>query len=111
MGGAIAGGASSVIGGLFAVMSGQWPDFQAVQLLYPAISGIQPETSWAGVDYETADGLPLLGPHRNYPRHLFAYGSARHGSGLAWVAARLALRHVLGEPAGADAALGFTRIL
>ena len=39
MGGAIAGGASSVVGGLLAVFSGQWPDFQAVQLLYPAISG------------------------------------------------------------------------
>jgi len=38
-GGAIAGGASSVIGGVFAVMSGQWPGFQAVQLLYPLISG------------------------------------------------------------------------
>jgi len=38
-GGAVAGGASSVIGGLFAVMSGQWPGFQAVQLLYPLISG------------------------------------------------------------------------
>ena len=38
-GGAIAGGVSSLIGGLFAVMSGQWPGFQAVQLLYPLISG------------------------------------------------------------------------
>ena len=38
-GGAIAGGASSIVGGLLAVFSGQWPDFQAVQLLYPLISG------------------------------------------------------------------------
>lgn len=38
-GGALAGGVSSVIGGLFAVMSGQWPGFQALQLLYPLISG------------------------------------------------------------------------
>jgi hypothetical protein len=38
-GGAIAGGASSVVGGLLAVLSGQWPGFQAVQLLYPLISG------------------------------------------------------------------------
>jgi hypothetical protein len=38
-GGAIAGGASSIVGGLFAVMTGQWPDFQALQILYPAISG------------------------------------------------------------------------
>jgi hypothetical protein len=39
VGGGLAGGASSIVGGLLAVLSGQWPDFQAVQLLYPAISG------------------------------------------------------------------------
>jgi hypothetical protein len=39
IGGAIAGGASSVIGGALAVLSGQWPGFQILQLLYPAISG------------------------------------------------------------------------
>jgi hypothetical protein len=38
-GGAIAGASSSVIGGLFAVVSGQWPGFEALQLLFPAISG------------------------------------------------------------------------
>lgn len=39
MGGAIAGGGSSVVGGLLAVLSGQWPGFQVIQLLFPAISG------------------------------------------------------------------------
>jgi hypothetical protein len=39
IGGVLAGGGSSIVGGLLAVLSGQWPDFQAVQLLYPAISG------------------------------------------------------------------------
>ncbi len=38
-GGAVAGGASSVIGGALAALSGQWPGFQLLQLLYPAISG------------------------------------------------------------------------
>ncbi len=37
--GAIAGGGSSVIGGLLAVATGQWPEFQVLQLLFPAISG------------------------------------------------------------------------
>jgi phage-related protein len=37
--GAIAGGGSSVVGGLLAVATGQWPAFQAVQLLFPLISG------------------------------------------------------------------------
>lgn len=39
IGGAIAGSASSVIGGALAVLSGQWPGFQILQLLFPAISG------------------------------------------------------------------------
>ena len=82
-----------------------------LSLLYPAISGLQPVASWAGLDYDTADGLPFLGPHRNYPRHLFAYGSSRHGAGLAWTAARLALRYVAGEQTRVDQALGFARIL
>lgn len=38
-GGAIAGGGSSVVGGLLAVLTAQWPGFQAWQLLFPAISG------------------------------------------------------------------------
>jgi glycine/D-amino acid oxidase-like deaminating enzyme len=80
-------------------------------LLYPAISGLPAEASWDAVDYDTVDGLPFLGPHRNFPRHLFAFGSSRHGAGLAWLAARVALRHVQGEPAKGDDALGFARIL
>jgi glycine/D-amino acid oxidase-like deaminating enzyme len=82
-----------------------------LSLLYPAISGVQPESSWDGLDYQTVDGLPFLGPHRNFPRHLFAYGSSRHGAGLSWAAARLVLRHFLGEPSRGDEALGFPRIL
>lgn len=80
-----------------------------LSLLYPAISGLQPALSWDGLDYETADGLPFLGPHRNFPRHLFALGSARHGAGLAWTAARLILRHIQGESLKSDETFGFRR--
>ena len=80
-------------------------------LLYPAISGLQAERSWDSVDYDTSDGLPFLGPHRNFPHHVFAFGSSRHGAGAAWLAARVALRHVQGEATKSDEALGFTRIL
>lgn len=82
-----------------------------LSLRYPAISGMRPEISWDGLDYDTADGLPFLGPHRNYPHHFFAFGSSRHGAGLAWTAARLALRHFAGETTKADEALGFHRVL
>ena len=42
--------------------------------MYPAISGLQPEYGWDASYGETADGLMYIGPHRNYPRHLFALG-------------------------------------
>jgi glycine/D-amino acid oxidase-like deaminating enzyme len=82
-----------------------------LSLLYPAISGLMPEWSWDAVDYETADGLPFLGPHRNYPRHLFAITPGRHGAGVSWAAARLLLRHYQEEGTRADGAFAFSRIL
>lgn len=39
VGGAVAGGTSSVIGGALAAVTGQWPGFQIVQLLFPLLSG------------------------------------------------------------------------
>lgn len=79
--------------------------------LYPAISGLQAEWSWSATHYETVDSLPFVGPHRNFPRHLFAMGGARHGAGLAWLASRILLRHYQGTPAKGDDSFGFARIL
>lgn len=79
--------------------------------LYPAISGAQPEWAWSYGHDETVDGLPYIGPHRNFPRHLFALGHARHGAATAWLAARALLRHFAGAPAKGDPLLGFSRIL
>ena len=52
-----------------------------LSLLYPPISGTCPAWSWAQPYDATVDGLPYLGPHRNFPRHFFALGDARHGPG------------------------------
>ena len=82
-----------------------------LSLLYPSISGLQPAWSWDRDDYETVDGLPLIGPHRNFPRHLFAFTPARHGAGLSWAAARILLRHYQEEGTRADEAFGFARVL
>ena len=79
--------------------------------IYPAISGLQAEWSWDFVHHETADGLPYLGPHRNFPRHLFALGAGRHGPAVAWLAARILLRQYCGEPVKGDELFGFARIL
>jgi glycine/D-amino acid oxidase-like deaminating enzyme len=79
--------------------------------LYPAISGAQPEWAWDFIHHGSPDGLPVIGPHRNFPRHLFALGHGRHGAGVAWLAARVLLRDYLGEPATGDEAFGFARVL
>ena len=82
-----------------------------LSLLYPAISGTQPEWSSACAYEATSDGLPYIGTHRNFPRHFFALGLARHGAGAAWLAARLLARHVAEDPAKGDELFGFARIL
>jgi glycine/D-amino acid oxidase-like deaminating enzyme len=75
--------------------------------LYPDISGIQPEYGWSAPYARTGDGLPFIGPHRNYPHHLFAFGDASHSATGAYLASRILLRHHLGEVDKTDAAFGF----
>jgi glycine/D-amino acid oxidase-like deaminating enzyme len=79
--------------------------------IYPSISGVRPEFGWDFVHYGSPDGLPVVGPHRNFPRHLFALGHGRHGAGAAWLAARVLLREYLGERAKGDELYGFARVL
>jgi gamma-glutamylputrescine oxidase len=79
--------------------------------MYPAISGLQAEASWDSVHHDTVDGLPYLGLHRNFPRHLFAMGHGRHGAAVAWLGARILLRQYSGEPLKGDELFGFARIL
>jgi glycine/D-amino acid oxidase-like deaminating enzyme len=79
--------------------------------IYPAISGVQPQWAWESVHYGSPDGLPVVGLHRNFPRHLFALGHGRHGAGVAWLAARVLLRAYQGEPAKGDELFGFARVL
>ncbi len=82
-----------------------------LSLLYPAISGIPPLLGWDAAYARARDGLPCIGPHRNYPRHLFALGLGRHEAGLAYLAARLLLRAHLGQHAKGDELFGFARVV
>ena len=77
--------------------------------IYPEISGILPEYGWELPYALTAEGVPYIGPHRNFPHHLFAFGDASHGVTGAYLASRLLLRHHLGEADAADEAFGFNR--
>ena len=78
-----------------------------LSLIYPAISGTAPEWGWSFRFDETVDGLPYIGAHRNFPRHLFALGLGRNGAAASWLAARILLRHIRGEPAKGDESLRF----
>jgi glycine/D-amino acid oxidase-like deaminating enzyme len=80
-----------------------------LSLLYPHLSGIQPAAVWDAATSVSDDGLPYIGPHRHYPRHLFALGAGRSGGGVALLAARILVRHWQDAPEKADALFGFGR--
>jgi glycine/D-amino acid oxidase-like deaminating enzyme len=77
--------------------------------LYPDISGLQPDFGWAADYARTAEGLPYLGPHRNFPWHLFAFGDSSHSVTGAYLASRVLLRHYFEEMDPADELFAFTR--
>jgi glycine/D-amino acid oxidase-like deaminating enzyme len=75
--------------------------------LYPDISGIAAEYGWNAAYARTADGLPYIGPHRNYPHHLFVFGDSSHSVTGAYLASRILLRHHLEEVEPADEIFAF----
>ena len=77
--------------------------------MYPDISGTQPEYGWAGDYVRPANGLPCIGPHRNFPHHLFAFGDSSHSVTGAYLASRMLLRHHFEEMDPGDAVFGFHR--
>jgi glycine/D-amino acid oxidase-like deaminating enzyme len=77
--------------------------------LYPDISGARPEYGWAADYARSANGLPAIGPHRNFPHHLFAFGDASHSMTGAYLASRIMLRYHSGELDPADEVFAFHR--
>ena len=78
--------------------------------LYPMISGTPPEYGWSARAVTAADGLLLAGPHRNFPRHLFAIGLGATGLAGAFLAARILLRHYQESADQTDDLFGFGRV-
>lgn len=76
--------------------------------MFPAISGVMPLFGWEVPIATTADGVMYAGPHRNFPRHLFAWAT-RHDPAQAFLASRILLRHFLGESERDDKYFAFTR--
>jgi glycine/D-amino acid oxidase-like deaminating enzyme len=77
--------------------------------MYPAIAGLRPEWGWDASFGETGDGLPYIGPHRNYPRHLFALGGPGDSVTGAFLAARILMRALHDDADKADHLFGWTR--
>jgi len=78
-------------------------------MMYPAISGLRPEFGWELPYGETADGLMYVGPHRNYPHHLFALGGDADSITDAFLASRILARAAAGTPEKGDEVFGWTR--
>jgi glycine/D-amino acid oxidase-like deaminating enzyme len=78
-------------------------------VLHPVISGARPTHGWTSSSHRSADGLVIAGPHRAFPRHLFAVGLGVDGLQGAYLAARLNLRHYQGAPEKGDELFGFIR--
>jgi glycine/D-amino acid oxidase-like deaminating enzyme len=85
------------------------------QLMYefltmsPSISGLRPEYGWELSWGRTADGLMYIGPHRNYPRHLFALGGGSDSIAGAFLSASILLRALQGSADKADALFSWAR--
>jgi glycine/D-amino acid oxidase-like deaminating enzyme len=80
-----------------------------LSLRYPVISGLPARWSWPVRIVTTADGLPWIGAHRNYPFHFFGIAFGWQSEALGWFAARAALRHFKDATRKEDAVFSFTR--
>jgi glycine/D-amino acid oxidase-like deaminating enzyme len=76
-------------------------------MMYPGIAGLRPEYGWSAPYAETADRLMFIGPHRNYPRHLFAFGGSADSLTGAFLAARILTRALHGKQEKGDDDLGW----
>lgn len=76
--------------------------------MFPAISGVMPAYGWDVPIATPADGVMFAGPHRNFPRHLFAWAT-RHDPAQAFLASRILLRHFQGQAERDDEYFAFTR--
>jgi glycine/D-amino acid oxidase-like deaminating enzyme len=76
---------------------------------YPQLDAVKVSCAWDGLFATTPDALPYIGPHRRYPRHLFALGYGGNGMTFGFLAARILLRHCLGRAHPSDSLFRFSR--
>lgn len=79
------------------------------ECMYPGLTGVGIDHAWEGLFAMTPDSLPYIGPHRRYPRHLFALGYGGNGMTFAALAARILLEQWQGVPSVDHRLFAFTR--
>jgi glycine/D-amino acid oxidase-like deaminating enzyme len=77
--------------------------------IYPAFEEERPAFVWQGLFIQTPDGLPYIGTHPRYPRHLFALGYGGNGMTASYLAATFLLRRYLGRPHPDEKLFAFDR--
>lgn len=77
--------------------------------LYPLLRGVEPEYAWEGLFATTPDGLPYIGRHRRYPKHLFALGYGGNGMTFAALAARILVEQWRGIESNEHELFAFNR--
>jgi gamma-glutamylputrescine oxidase len=80
-----------------------------LSLLHPDVSGTAAASAWSEPIVAAADGGVIAGPHRAFPRHLFALGLGRSGVNASWLAARVLARRWAGAATKPDEIFGFNR--
>jgi glycine/D-amino acid oxidase-like deaminating enzyme len=78
-------------------------------MIYPDLALERPEYAWEGLFAETPDGLPYIGTHKRYPKHLFALGYGGNGMTASFLAARFLLKRYLKSPSPDEALFSFAR--
>jgi glycine/D-amino acid oxidase-like deaminating enzyme len=76
---------------------------------YPALEQVEIDVAWEGLFATTPDSLPYVGPHPDYPQHLFALGYGGNGMTFGFLAARLLLEWYQGMRTDDHRLFGFDR--
>jgi glycine/D-amino acid oxidase-like deaminating enzyme len=77
--------------------------------VYPELATERPEYAWEGLFAETPDGLPFIGTHNRYPKHLFALGYGGNGMTASFLAAKFLLKRYRKSPSPDEVLFSFGR--
>jgi glycine/D-amino acid oxidase-like deaminating enzyme len=77
--------------------------------IMPGLRGLPLDYRWEGLFAMTPDGLPYIGPHSRYRRHLFALGYGGNGMTLGFQAAQFLWQMVQGQHSSDHALFAFDR--